>query len=151
MVAGCRKLLSLNRGVVGHLGSSCYYFFALSSCLQPPNTPVIAPARFHRLTTTRKPNLVKRKVSRGHTQAPRDSTTQKCPESLYAEFLMTGEASLLSTKRTPPTPCCRHYSERCSRASLPSPPSPPQKRRALSLNPPTRSKQLRRSTLQLAA
>jgi hypothetical protein len=92
---------------------------------------------------------MKRKRSEGYNEAPRDSTTQKCLESRYAEFPITGEASLLSTKRTPPTPCCQHCAEHCSRASLPSPPSPPGKRCALSLNPPTPpTKRLRRSTSQ---
>ncbi|KAK7178209.1 hypothetical protein PSPO01_15743 [Paraphaeosphaeria sporulosa] len=80
---------------------------------------------------------MKRKRSEGYDQAPHDSTTQKCFESRYAEFPIAGEASLLSTKRILPTPCCEHCAERCSHASLPSPPSPPRKRGALSLDPPT--------------
>jgi hypothetical protein len=43
----------------------------------------------------------------------------------------TREAAPLSTKRTPPTPCC---AERCSRACPTPSPSPPQKWRALSLS-----------------
>jgi hypothetical protein len=54
--------------------------------------------------------------------------------------------SLLSTKRTPSTPCYQHCAERCSRASPTPSPSSLQKRRALSLNPSTQLKRLHRST-----
>jgi hypothetical protein len=112
------------------------------------HTFIIALSRLHRPTTLCEFDLMKRKRSEGHDQAPHDSTTQKRLESRYAEFPITGEASLLSTKRTPPAPCCQYCAERCSRASDSSPPSPQRKRGALSLNPQTPPKRLRRSTSQ---
>jgi hypothetical protein len=133
----------------GHLGSARAIVFSIEQLsTTTKHTFIIASARLHSSTTTCKFDLMKRKRSEGHGQAPSNSTRQKCLESRFAEFPITGEASLLSTKRTPPTPCCQHCAERCSRASLTSPPSPPRKRGALPLNPPTPAKRLRRSTSQ---
>ena len=105
-------------------------FSAVRDCQQQPkHTVIIAPTRLHGLTIICKFDLMKRKHVEWDNQSPRDSARQNCLAYPYAQSAAT--PSLLFTERTPPTPCCQHCAERCSRAS--PTPSPPQKRHARAL------------------
>jgi hypothetical protein len=120
-VAECRKARAIVFG-----------FESLSTTTK--HTFIIAQIHLHGLANICDLGIMKRKRSERDTQATRALTKQTRLESRYAEFSInvTGDTSLLSTKCTPPAPCCQPCAERCSRASLPLPLSPPQTRGALS-------------------
>ena len=113
---------------------------------QPTHTVIIAPKRIHGLTILCEFALIKRKRSEWDAQSPCNPTRQRYFESPYAQSPATREAAPLSTKRTPPTPCCQYCAERCSHACPTPSPSPPRKWRALSLNQPTPPKRSQQST-----
>lgn len=117
-LAGVRR--SLMKHVTGKARGIVYGLAQLSTTTL--HTLIIAQTHLHGLTTICDLGTMKRKRSERDTGAPRVSSKQTRLESQHAEFPTTSDASLLSTTRTPPSPCCHHRAERCSRTSPTLPP-----------------------------